>query len=238
MLVSVLVPVYNEENTILKILNLINLQRKNVNLEILVSNDGSTDGTSKILTQNKHLYDLLVESEKNQGKGNAIKKIFEKTNGEIILIQDADLEYNPQDYLNLIEPIIKNKTKVVYGSRVLGRGSRYKSSNNFISNFRILGNHLLTITSNILNSQNLTDAHTCYKVFKKDIANQLVLEHDDFSFCPEVTTKISNLNEKIIEVPISYYGRSVSDGKKIGIKDFFIAIYTLIKFKLTKRRER
>ena len=236
MLLSVLVPVYNEEKTILKILNLINLQRKNINLEILVSNDGSTDGTSKILAQNNHLFDLLVESKKNQGKGNAIKKIFKKINGDIILIQDADLEYDPQDYLTLLEPIFKNKVRVVYGSRVLGRGNRYKSSNNFISNFRILGNHLLTIVSNILNSQNLTDAHTCYKVFTRDIANQLVLEQDDFSFCPEVTTKISNLNEKIIEVPISYNGRSVSDGKKIGIKDFFIAIFTLIKFRFIKKR--
>ena len=235
MLVSVLVPVYNEEKTIVKILNLINLQRKNINLEILVSNDGSSDETSKILHNNNSLFDLLIESQKNLGKGSAIKNIFKKAHGEIIIIQDADLEYDPGDYLKLIEPITQNKTKVVYGSRVLGRGNRYKDGKNFISIFRIFGNHLLTIISNIINKQNLTDAHTCYKVFKKEIADKLILEHNDFSFCPEVTTKISNLNERIIEVPIFYQGRTELDGKKIGIKDFFIAIFTLIKFKFINR---
>ena len=233
MLLSILIPTYNEEKTILKLLQLINYQKKKINLEILICDDGSNDFTHEILVKNKAMYDVLITNKKNMGKGNAIKNLIKIAKGEIILIQDADLEYNPEDYLSLIEPIILKKCNVVYGSRVLGKPSRYKN-NKFTSMFRVLGNHLLTIISNKINNQNLTDAHTCYKVFNKDIFKKLSLEHDDFSFCPEITTKIAKLGEKILEVPISYSGRGFHEGKKIGYRDFFIAIYSLIKFKLKK----
>ena len=230
MLISVLIPVYNEEKTILKLLKLVNNQKKKINIEIIVCNDGSSDNTDKILKKNPHLFQRYLCSRFNSGKGNAIKKLIKIARGDIILIQDADLEYDPKDYSSLINPIVSKKTNVVYGSRVLAKKNRYIGSN-FTSVFRILGNHFLTIVSNIINSQNLTDAHTCYKVFKKNIFDKISLEHDDFSICPEITTKISKLKEKIIEVPISYKGRSFDEGKKIGLKDFFIAIYTLIKFR-------
>ena len=233
MLLSILIPAYNEEKTILKLLQLVNYQKKKINLEILICDDGSNDLTHEILVKNNTMYDVLLTNTKNAGKGNAIKNLIKIAKGEIILIQDADLEYDPGDYPALIEPIVSKKSNVVYGSRILGMPSRYQNSN-FTSMFRILGNHLLTIVSNKINNQNLTDAHTCYKVFSKNIFNKLSLEHDDFSFCPEVTTKISKLGEKIVEVPISYAGRGFEEGKKIGYKDFFIAIYTLIKFRLIK----
>ena len=230
MLISILIPVYNEERTILNILKLVNNQKNKINIEIIVCNDGSSDNTDKILRENSHLYQRYLCSRFNSGKGNAIKKLIKIAKGDIILIQDADLEYDPRDYSSLIKPIVSKKTNVVYGSRVLAKKNRYIGSN-FTSLFRIFGNHFLTIVSNIINSQNLTDAHTCYKVFKKNIFDKISLEHDDFSICPEMTTKISKLKEKIIEVPISYKGRSFDEGKKIRLKDFFIAIFTLVKFR-------
>lgn len=168
------------------------------------------------------------------GKGHAIKKALDYINGNVILIQDADLEYNPEDYETLLSPIRQGISNVVYGSRILNYKNRYHAINSFTSIFRILGNHVLTIFSNIINKQNLTDAHTCYKVFKSSVINKIKLEHNDFSFCPEITTKISNIEEKIIEVPIRYKGRSFAEGKKISFTDVFIAFFTIIKFKILK----
>ena len=163
------------------------------------------------------------------GKGYSCRSGIDVSQGDIIIIQDADLEYNPENYRQLIDPIKYNKAKVVYGSRVLNK-KRYKISG-FSSKIRILGNHFLTIISNILNKQKLTDAHTCYKVFHKDLFDLITLEENDFAFCPEVTSKISNLGFKIYEVPISYNGRSYQDGKKIKTIDAFRALKTLIKYR-------
>ena len=234
MFLSIIIPVYNEENTIIQILKKVNEQKKNLNIEIIISDDGSTDQTSFLIKENNHLYDKLIINEKNMGKGHAIKKALNLIDGDVILIQDADLEYDPKDYEELLKPIKNNKTNVVYGSRVLNYANRYSATKSFTSIIRIFGNHILTVVSNILNKQNLTDAHTCYKVFTRNVIKKIDLEHNDFSFCPEITTKISINKEAIVEVPISYRGRSFSEGKKISFKDAFIALYTIIKFRFLK----
>ena len=234
MFLSVIIPVYNEENTIIQILKKVNIQKKFKKLEVIVSNDGSTDQTLNLLKESNHLYDKLFSNKTNKGKGHAIKKALTLISGDVILIQDADLEYDPEDYQKLLKPIENKNTNIVYGSRVLNYDSRYSTKNSFTSILRIFGNHILTLISNILNHQDLTDAHTCYKVFKKKILDKINLEHNDFSFCPELTTKISLINEKILEVPIKYNGRSFAEGKKISMKDAFVAFYTIIKFRFFK----
>ena len=174
----------------------------------------------------------IIFHKKNYGKGAAINSGKKFIKGDIVLIQDADLEYYPEDYSKLIKPIIKKKAKVVYGSRVLGKNRYF--NNNFNSIFRVFANHLLTIFSNAINNQKLTDAHTCYKVFKTEIFKKIDLYENGFSFCPEVTTKVANLNEKIIEVPIRYKGRTYQEGKKISFKDGVSALKTLIKYRYFK----
>ncbi len=229
---SIVIPVYNEEKTIAKILNKIKkvAHKNSLNIEIIVINDGSTDKSYNILKNLNKSYDKIINYKMNKGKGYAIRRGLKKATGQIIIIQDADLEYDPNDYINLISPIMTKKSNIVYGSRVLNKSKR-KISNTFSNKFRVIANHVLTILSNIINRQNLTDAHTCYKVFKKQLVVKLKLKENGFSFCPEITTKFSNLNESIIEIPISYRGRSYSDGKKIKFKDGISAIITLFRYK-------
>ena len=147
----------------------------------------------------------------------------------MVIIQDADLEYDPKDYKEVIYPIIKNKSKIVYGSRVLNK-KRYNQTN-FISNFRIFCNHILTLVTNLLYRQNLTDAHTCYKAFDAKIFKQIDLKENDFAFCPEITAKVSKLGFKIFEVPINYFGRNYNEGKKISFYDGIRAIIVLLKYR-------
>ncbi len=231
MKLSIIIPCYNEKETIKKIINKIYKFSNIKNKEIIVVDDGSTDGTRQILNKLKSKIKKKILLKNNSGKGKAIRVGLKHISGQIVLIQDADLEYHPKDYKKLIKPIINKEFQVVYGSRVLSQKSRYSIKNGFYSVFRIFFNHILTLFSNIVNSQNLTDAHTCYKVFNKRILNKIKLEHDDFSFCPEITTKISNNKIKIKEVPIYYKGRDYKEGKKIRFIDGLIAIYTIIKFK-------
>ena len=232
--ISIIIPCFNEKDTIIKIINKIILSLKNHNFksyEILIVDDGSSDGTTEIIKENfsiKHNFKVFFH-DKNLGKGAAIKTAKKNSSGDIIIIQDADLEYDPNDYEKLLKPIIDGNFKVVYGSRVLNK-ERYKISG-FNSKVRIFGNHFLTIISNFLNKQNLTDAHTCYKVFHRDLFDLITLEENDFAFCPEVTSKISNLGFKIHEVPISYNGRSYKEGKKIKTTDALKALKTLIKYR-------
>ena len=232
MRLSVIIPVYNEVNTIEQIVKRVRSQRIK-NLQIIIVDDCSIDGTKTIL-KNKlcnYVYKIIYHK-KNIGKGGAIRSAQKLINGNVVIIQDADLEYNPKDFKKLIKPIILKKSKVVYGTRVT-KNNRY-NSNNFTSLYRIFFNHLLTLFSNILNNQKLTDAHTCYKVFDAKLFKSLKLEENDFAFCPEVTSKVSKLGYKILERRISYNGRTSEEGKKIGIFDGFRAIYVLIKYNLFK----
>ena len=230
---SIIIPCFNEKKTIIKVINQIKKLNK-IKKQIILIDDGSDDGTREIIK--KKLYkkiDKVIFHKNNQGKGSAIISSLKYIKGNLIIIQDADLEYNPKDYYKLIKPFSKKNIKVVYGSRVLGRKKKINIINlkDFSKNFRIFGNFVLTKMSNILNDQSLTDVHTCYKVFRKEVFFKLKLKERDFSFCPEVTTKLSKLSYKIKEVPINYNGREVKDGKKIRLKDAFIALKTILKYK-------
>ncbi len=233
MKISIIIPLYNEEKTIITLLEKIkNIQWLN-NKEVIVVDDFSNDNSLKLVENYKGFNNILIlKHDKNLGKGAAIKTAQKHVTGEIVIIQDADLEYDPNDYITLINPILNENFKVVYGSRVINK-KRYKAEN-FTSIYRIFFNHLLTIFSNIINNQNLTDAHTCYKVFATHVFKKIQLEENRFGFCPEITTKISKLKYQIKEVPISYNGRKYSEGKKIGILDGFDAIKSLIIYKYFK----
>ncbi len=228
MKLSIIVPVFNEQNTILKIIKKIN----NVDFiekEIIIVDDGSTDKTKEFLkTLSKEDYNIFYH-EKNLGKGAAIQTAKKFITGDIVIIQDADLEYDPKDYKSLVRPILNGQAEVVYGSRVLNK-NRY-SLVNFSSIYRIFFNHMLTIFSNIINKQSLTDAHTCYKTFSIELFNSIDLREKGFSFCPEITTKIAKKNIDIKEVPIEYYGRSYKEGKKIKVSDGVKALLTILKYK-------
>ena len=229
MKLSIIIPVFNEIKTIKTIVDRI-LNLKDLDIQIIIIDDYSTDGSRETINNElTHKVDKIILHSKNLGKGAAIISAKNFIKGDIVIIQDADLEYDPKDYYKLIEPILKGSSKVVYGSRVLNT-NRYKD-NNFTSNIRVFANHMLTLLSNLINNQNLTDAHTCYKVFDTKLFKDINLSENGFSFCPEITTKISNLNIEITEVKISYKGRSFEEGKKISLIDGFIAIKTLFKYK-------
>ena len=228
-LLSIIIPCFNEEKTIKLILKKI-LKLTNINKQIIVVNDASTDKSLNLIKKFGSKIDTVINHKYNLGKGSCIKSAKKKVMGDIVLIQDADLEYNPKDYKKLINPIIKHRHQVVYGSRVLNK-DRFDNLNNFTHSIRIFANYILTLISNIINNQDLTDAHTCYKVFDIKIFKKIKLVEDDFAFCPEVTTKISNMGYKIHEVPINYKGRNYSQGKKIKLKDGFKALFALIKYK-------
>ena len=230
---SIIIPCYNEKKTIIKIVNQIkNLKR--IKKQIILVDDGSNDGTRQLIKkklQNK--VNKIIFHKINKGKGAAIISSIKYIKGNLVIIQDADLEYNPKDYVKLIKPFSNNKTKVVYGSRVLGRKKNINifNLNDFSKNFRIFGNFVLTKISNFINNQSLTDVHTCYKIFRKDIFLKLKIAEKDFSFCPEVTTKLAKFSYKITEIPISYNGREIKDGKKIRFTDAILALSTIIKYK-------
>jgi dolichol-phosphate mannosyltransferase len=223
MLLSVLIPAYNEVHNIQNILNKIG--EVNIPKEIIVVDDGSTDGTRELLNTLKSDTIKVIFHEKNQGKGGAIKTAIAHSKGDIILIQDADLEYDPQDYYKLIPVIESGKEKVVYGSRFLNKQNKHS----YFSFF--LGGQVVTWITNILYFQTLTDEPTCYKVFDAKLLKSIKLNCSGFEFCPEVTAKIAKLGYKIPEVPISYYPRSISEGKKINWKDGVEAIWVLFKYR-------
>ncbi|MBS3079628.1 glycosyltransferase family 2 protein [Candidatus Pacearchaeota archaeon] len=226
---SIIIPVYNEQKTIKEIINRIkNVNLKNIEKEIIVVNDGSTDYTLSIL---KNIQGIkLISHNKNMGKGMAIRTGIKNSTGEVILIQDADLEYNPEEYPNLLAPIISNKSKVVYGSR------RLNPNNNYSHLHFYLGGIILTWFTNILYpSTHLTDESTCYKVFTKDILKDIELKCKRFEFCPEITSKLLKKGIKIHEVPISYNPRTIKEGKKINWKDGIYAFWILLKYRINNK---
>ena len=231
MLISIIIPVFNEESFIKEILIRIN-SIIGLKKEIIVVNDCSNDNTDKILeSECKNLYTKIIKNNKNMGKGYSVRQGIIHASGEIIIIQDADLEYNPENYLTLINPIVNGEAQVVYGSRVLNGGKRTRP-NTIDTKIRMFANNFLTFFSNFLNNQNLTDCHTCYKVFLSSVIKRIHLEENGFAFCPEVTAKISKLGIRIKEVPIDYFGRTHKEGKKIVFIDGLKAVYAIIKYNL------
>jgi glycosyltransferase involved in cell wall biosynthesis len=229
MKLSIIIPCYNEIKTIEEIIKRIQSEYK-YQKEIILVDDCSIDGTKQLIQSNiEKLVDKVIYHKKNLGKGACIKSAISFVTGNLIIIQDADLEYSPKDYIKLVNAFKEGKGEVIYGSRVLGQ-NRY-SLKNFSSVFRIFFNHALSIITNFLCSQKLTDAHTCYKLFSSEVAAKIVLSENDFSFCPEITVKFSNLGIKIYEVPINYIGRDYQDGKKIKLIDGLKAIYVIFKYR-------
>lgn len=228
MKISIIIPCYNEINTIEKIIDKILLQEK-FDKEIIVIDDYSTDGTTNLLENIKNKYDRLIINSKNYGKGYSIKKGISIATGDVILIQDADLEYDPSDYEKLIRPIIQDNADVVFGSRFVGAGEK-----RVLFFWHSLGNKLLTLLSNMFTNLNLTDMESGYKVFRSDVIKNINLNENRFGFEPEITAKISRENLRIYEVGIKYYGRRYSDGKKITWKDGISAIKCIIKYNLFK----
>jgi glycosyltransferase involved in cell wall biosynthesis len=225
---TIIIPVYNEIKTIEKLLK--KVLSINIKKQLVIVDDCSNDGTNKILIKYSKKIDKLIVHKKNKGKGSAIRSAQKYVKGKYVAIQDADLEYNPVDLLKIIKFLKKNKLNIAYGSRVLNK-NKYENTQNFTHLFRIWGNVFLTKVSNIINKQNLTDAHTCYKIFRSDIFRKIKLQENGFAFCPEITTKVAKKKYKIREIPISYRGRTYSQGKKINSFDGLIALYCLLKYR-------
>jgi len=224
MKLSVVIPVYNEKNTLLEIVD--RVRQVALPKEIIIVDDFSTDGTRSILQGLSRFEDLkIVLQPQNRGKGAALRRGFEEVAGDIVVIQDADLEYDPAEYPVLIQPILDNKADVVYGSRFLAGPHRV------LLFWHSVGNRFLTTLSNMLTDLNLTDMETCYKVFRVDVLKKIKLREDRFGFEPEFTAKVARARCKIYEVPISYHGRDYTEGKKIGWKDGVAAIYFIIKYR-------
>ena len=225
---NIIIPVYNEKNTIEIIVDKV-LQYKELSSKMIIVDDGSTDGTQDILNNLKIKHPdriKILNHEKNLGKGAAIRTAIKNLDSDIVLIQDADLEYDPSDYSKLIKPILTNKADVVYGSRFLG-GQQVRV--HLFWNY--LANKIITLTKNILVNMNFTDMETGYKVFKTKVLQSIEVQENSFTFEPEITIKLAKKKFIFFEVPISYYGRSYEEGKKIKIKDAFLALYCLFKYR-------
>ncbi len=227
MKLSVIMPCYNEENTLNRILDKV-LNENSIEKELIVIDDFSTDNSRKILENyDKKDKIKIILNPQNKGKGYSIRQGLKLASGDIILIQDADLEYSPDDYRYLIEPILNDEADVVYGSRFIG-----SQRTRVLYFWHTVGNKFLTLMSNMFTNLNLTDMECCYKVFKKDIIKNIDLKENRFGFEPEITAKISKKNLKIYEIGVRYFGRKYEDGKKITWKDGFAAIFCIIYYNL------
>ncbi|MDA7623038.1 glycosyltransferase family 2 protein [bacterium] len=226
MILSIIIPCYNESKTILSLIKAV----KNspvTNREIIIVDDGSKDGTRDILNQLNDPEVRIIFHSRNQGKGAALRTGFNEAKGDICIVQDADLEYDPQEFPIVIQPILDGKADVVFGSRFQsGRPHRV------VYFWHRIGNGLLTLMSNLFTDLNLSDMETCYKAFRREIIQSVDIRENRFGFEPEVTAKISKLNIRIYEVGISYYGRTYDEGKKIGWKDGVRAVYCILKYNL------
>ncbi len=224
--VTIVIPVYNEEATMEQILERV-LQSDTLGLEkeVIVVDDGSTDGTRQVLTRYEGRPEVRVlYQERNQGKGAALRRGFEEADGEVVLVQDADMEYDPDDYPDLLRPILEDKADVVYGSRFLGGPHRV------LFFWHYVANKFLTTLSNMFTNLNLTDMETGYKVFRTEVLRRIRLRSNRFGFEPEVTAKIARLGCRIYETPITYHGRTYAEGKKIGWKDGLQALYCILRY--------
>lgn len=237
MKISLVIPVYNEMATLAELLR--RVVAVDLSKEIILVDDGSRDGSRELLQRladeglaalgksakpkNENIFTVLFQ-ETNQGKGAAIRRGFQAARGEVVMVQDADLEYDPQDIPSVVKPILDGHADVVFGSRFVGTPRRV------LYFWHSLGNRLLTLLSNMATNLNLTDMETCYKAFRRDVIQGLTLEENRFGFEPEVTAKIASGHFRIFEVPISYYGRTYEEGKKIGWKDGVRALYVIGKY--------
>ena len=229
MKLSIIIPTYNEVKTLEEILKRIKNQT-HLDKEIILIDDCSTDGSRELIENKLKLQiDKILLNEKNFGKGYSVRQGIKAAEGDIILIQDADLEYSPSDYDKLINPILNNNADVVYGSRFIGSDEK-----RVLFFWHTIGNKFLTLLSNIFTNLNLTDMENCYKVFRSDVVKNITLNENRFGFEPEITAKISKKNFRIYEVGVKYYGRKYKDGKKITWKDGFSAIRCIIYYNLLK----
>jgi glycosyltransferase involved in cell wall biosynthesis len=227
MKLSIVIPCYNEKNTIRAIVDAVNAA--NIpDKEIIIVDDFSKDGTRDVLqSEIAPLVSKIVYHDFNQGKGAALRTGFRHATGDVVVVQDADLEYDPNELPLLMDPIARGKADVVFGSRFMG-GQPHR----VVYFWHMVGNKFLTLLSNMFTNINLTDMETCYKMFRREIIQNIEIEEDRFGFEPEITAKVAKGNHRIYEMGISYYGRTYDEGKKIGVKDGFRAIYAIIKYNL------
>ena len=221
-----IIPVFNEVGTILKVLE--RVKHVPIEKEVIVVDDASTDGTRSLLEKGGEGVNVLLH-ETNQGKGAAIRTALPHVTGDLVVIQDADLEYDPSEYLHLMAPILEGKADVVYGSRFLGGPHRV------LFFWHAVGNRIITSLSNMMTDLNLSDMETGYKIFKAEVLRKITIESNRFGFEPEITAKIAQLGCRIYEIPISYWGRDYSEGKKISWKDGIAALYWIIRYNLFRR---
>jgi glycosyltransferase involved in cell wall biosynthesis len=227
MKLSIVIPCYNEAKTIRTLVERVR-SSPYPDKEIIIVDDCSRDGTRDVLrTQIEPLVDRIIYHDVNRGKGAALRTGFAAVTGEAVIVQDADLEYDPNEYPKIMKPIVDGKADVVFGSRFMG-GEAHR-----VHYFwHMVGNKFLTLLSNMMTNLNLTDMETCYKAFRREVIQQITIEEDRFGFEPEITAKVARLNVVIFEVGISYYGRSYAEGKKIGWRDGFRALWAILKYNL------
>ena len=223
-LLSVIVPVFNERNTVAEILRRMRAVDLPVDLEIVVVNDASSDGTDKVLSTLEDSTVRVLNHPNNRGKGAAIRSGLQHARGDLILIQDADLEYDPEDWPRLLTPLLRGKARIVYGSRFTGERKNMLF-------WHWVGNRFLSLATNLLYNTTLSDMETCYKLFDRTVLDGITIESDRFEFEPEITAKVLRRGHRIYEVPISYAGREFDEGKKITWKDGFGALFTLVRYR-------